>query len=168
MVTVDGTDFRVGVRKGQGEEGKSFYSYKFKAGGLRYEVALNIRNGYIVWVNGPFPPGFMNDIMIFRTALIDMLAANERVEADDGYLGEAPRYVKCSKSFTNDEACLEMQREVRNRHEKVNKRFKHWGWVVCYSAFGTTLRSTVNAFMPLLLSLNLVLRTESPCHRYSM
>jgi hypothetical protein len=126
-VTVDGTDFRVAVGKGQGEEGKAFYSYKYKAGGLRYEVAMNIRNGYIVWVNGPFLPGLMNDIMIFRTSLIHMLGPNERVEADDGYLGEAPRYVKCPKSFANDETCTQMQQEARSRHEKVNKRFKHWG-----------------------------------------
>ena len=53
-VTVDGTDFRI-------QEPIPFnpkwYSYKFKGPGLRYEVAICIKTGWIVWVNGPFPAG---------------------------------------------------------------------------------------------------------------
>ena len=54
----------------------------------------------------------------------------ERCQADDGYLGEAPEHIKCPASFVqaNDtEAQRSMAQTVRSRHEKVNKRFKHWG-----------------------------------------
>lgn len=51
----------------------------------------------------------------------------ERVEADDGYIGEAPRHVKCPKCIANPDETLFMQQRVRNRQETVNKRFKDWG-----------------------------------------
>lgn len=38
--------------------------------------------------------------MIFREALATWLEPGERVEADDGYVGEAPLRVKCPKSMT--------------------------------------------------------------------
>ena len=50
----------------------------------------------------------------------------ERVEADDGYVGEHPRYVKCPAGFANPQETLFMQERVRSRQETVNKRFKHF------------------------------------------
>lgn len=67
-----------------------------------------------------------NDIQIFRDSLLSHLGPNERVEADDGYVGEAPRHVKCPKSFTNPEETLAIQSRVRSRQETVNKRLKQW------------------------------------------
>ena len=55
------------------------------------------------------------------------LAPNERVEADDGYLGEHPRHVKCPKGFANPQETLYMQQRVRNRQETIKTRFKFWG-----------------------------------------
>jgi hypothetical protein len=68
-----------------------------------------------------------NDITIFRDSLLSHLAPAERVEADDGYIGEHPRYVKCPRGFANSEETEFMQQRVRNRQETVNKRFKQWG-----------------------------------------
>ena len=65
--------------------------------------------------------------MIFRNSLISHLDVEERVEADDGYLGEAPEFVKCPASFTNPKEPLLMQQRVQNRQETVNKQFKNWG-----------------------------------------
>ena len=48
LVSVDGTDFRIA------EQGKRFYSHKFKKSGLRYDVAICIKSGDIVWVSGPY------------------------------------------------------------------------------------------------------------------
>lgn len=69
---------------------KAFRSHKFKHAGLRYEIAVCILTGDIVWVIGPFPCGAWPDISIFRFALKYLLDENERVEADDGYIGEDP------------------------------------------------------------------------------
>lgn len=55
-----------------------------------------------------------------------MLDENERVEADDGYIGSAPQYVKCPGSVANLAHREEMQQRVRNRHETVNRRFKQF------------------------------------------
>ena len=107
--------------------GSSFSSHKFaKKGGLRYEVGLCILTGDIVWINGPFPCGDWNDMSIFRSSLMSHLEHGERVEADDGYIGEHPRYVKCPAGFANPAATEFMQRRVRSRQETVNKRFKHF------------------------------------------
>lgn len=54
------------------------------------------------------------------------LEDGERVEADDGYIGEAPRYIKCPKSFTNLPETEYMQQRVRSRQETINNRLKFW------------------------------------------
>ena len=57
-ITVDGTDFRI-------QEPSPFdpkwYSHKFRGPGLRYEIGVCIKTGWIVWVNGPFPAGAWPD-----------------------------------------------------------------------------------------------------------
>lgn len=93
---------------------------------MRYEVGVSILNGDIVWVNGPYECGLWPDIKIFRNSLRSHLDQNERVEADDGYIGEAPNKVKCPKSFTNRVSTEAMQSRARNRQETVNARFKNW------------------------------------------
>lgn len=55
------------------------------------------------------------------------LGPNERVEADDGYLGAAPQHVKCPMSFVNPQETQKMQQIARCRQETANKRFKQWG-----------------------------------------
>jgi hypothetical protein len=80
-----------------------------------------------VWINGPYECGKWPDISIFHDSLLSHLAPNEHVEADDGYIGEHPQYVKCPKGFTNQEELEYMQQRVRNRQESVNNRFKFWG-----------------------------------------
>lgn len=96
LISVDGVDFRIP------NHGPAFSSHKFKKkSGLRYEIALCIQTGDCVWVNGPYPCGGYPDITIFRDSLIYNLGDGERCEADDGYIGEAPRHIKCPKSFTN-------------------------------------------------------------------
>lgn len=121
MLSVDGTDFQIS------ESGRQFYSFKFKKSALRYEVALNIKNGWICWIHGPFAPKKWPDINIFRCSLKSYLEEGERVEADDGYVGEAPCRVKCPKSISNDRSKLPMQGRARSRQETVNKRFKQFG-----------------------------------------
>ena len=121
LVSVDGTDFRIA------EQGRLFYSHKFKKSAVRYEVALCILSGDIVWLNGPYEAGIWHDISIFRNSLQSHLGLNERVEADDGYVGEAPLAIKCPRSFVNPEETKWMQARVLSRQETVNKRFKDWG-----------------------------------------
>lgn len=83
---MDGTDFRINE---QTPFWKGWYSFKFKAAGLRYEVGLNIQTGNICWINGPFAPGFWNDLSIFCLKLKTLLPPGEMVEADGVYRGDA-------------------------------------------------------------------------------
>ena len=115
-MSLDGTDYPVA------EHGPRFSSHKFtKKSGVRYEVGICLRTGDCVWINGPFPAGAYPDITIFREGLMTELDDSERVEADDGYIREAPQGVKCPKSFANPEETLFMQQRARNRQETINK-----------------------------------------------
>jgi hypothetical protein len=55
------------------------------------------------------------------------LKDGDRVEADDGFLEEAPLHVKCPASFFNPREKLAMQSKLSSRHEIVHKRSKQWG-----------------------------------------
>ena len=71
------------------------YLSKFKAPGLQYKVALCRSIGDIVWTSGPHAPRIINELQIFRFRLKHQLDYCERVEADDGYIGECPMCCKC-------------------------------------------------------------------------
>ena len=102
------------------------FTQKANSSGLRYEVALNILTGNIFLMNGPFLPGEKNDLEIFHSSLMTWLEPFERVEADDGYEGEAPIKVKRSSSTGIPEEKHRMMGIVRRRQETVNRRFKQW------------------------------------------
>ena len=106
LTTCDGTDFWIA------EQGKAFYSHKFKKSGPRYELCLCVLTGDIVWVNGPYECGLWPDISIFQDSLLSHLEPNKHVEVDDGYIGEQPRYIKCPKGFANLHEAEHMQQHV--------------------------------------------------------
>ena len=64
---------------------------------------------------------------MFCDGLMYHLGKNERVEANNGYIGKTLGKVKCTASFVNPIENEGMQSRVQNRHETVNKRFKQWG-----------------------------------------
>jgi DDE superfamily endonuclease len=133
-VTVDGTDFRI---REPTEFNKKWYSHKFKAAGLRYEVAICIKTGNIVWVHGPYPCGSNPDITIFRNGLKQALQqGEERVEADRGYRGE-PLYISTPDDCLNDDQKI-AKAHARARHEHVNRRLKE------FSALQQVFRHDIN------------------------
>jgi hypothetical protein len=122
-VSVDGTDFLVSR-----SNKKKYWSHKFKASGLRYEVGIAIQTGHIVWVNGPFPCGEYPDIKIFRSHLKQKLEyCREKVEADDGYRGEDDYIELPNNHGGGGKRQIKAKTIVRTRHETCNKRFKQWG-----------------------------------------
>lgn len=121
LTSVDGTDCHYQIN------GKPFWSHKFKRGGLRYLVLVCIKTGHIVWIDGPFPAGLYNDIKCLRWSVLNFLEDNERMEGDDGFIGECPEHVKCPGSFVKEADKLELQGKVRARQENVNKRLKQFG-----------------------------------------
>ena len=126
LISVDGTDVRI-PQQGPAIPGNPFSSFKFKGKcGLRYEIGVDILAGNIVWIEGPCAAGKYVDVEIFRRGLAHWLDKNERVEADDGYIGEAPQKVKCPGCAANPTENQGMQNRVRSRHESMNGRFKSW------------------------------------------
>ena len=117
-VTVDGTDFKIFE---PAPFSSKWVSHKFQGPGLRYEVAVSIQSGDIVWINGPYQCGLYPDLTIFRRGLIYMLEGGEKVEADKGYAGER-LYANTPTPGIFDSGGI-----ARSRHETVNKRFKQWG-----------------------------------------
>ena len=66
----------------------------------------------IVWVMGALPCGDWPDINVFRYALKHRLGEAERVEADDGYVGEDPLKTKVPKSMVHDQQFNKMRSYV--------------------------------------------------------
>lgn len=120
-ITTDGTDFRVA----QQPNAKSWFSFKFKGPALRYEVAISITTGYIVWISPGFRAGRFPDISIFRLSGLKnrLIAEGEKTVADLGYRGE-PLCVNLPTDG-NNEYQYEMA-QARARHETCNRRFKNW------------------------------------------
>lgn len=122
LTSVDGSDFPIAE---QSPFWPGWKSPKFKGPGLRYELATGCRTGYLHWTNGPYPAGAMHDLTIFRQWLKWELDEGERVEADKGYRGEP-----CCKTPVDEhrpERAKMLAKVIRNRHETMNKRFKHFG-----------------------------------------
>ena len=107
--------------------------------GVRYELGVCTLTGDIIWVMGPLPCGDWPDVNVFRHALKQMLDEGERVEADDGYVGDNPTHVKVPGSFvhTQEDKTLCVQAVVRCRHETANKRLKQ------FKVLSTTFRHSV-------------------------
>ena len=81
LITIDGTDCQIYEPK---PFSRCWYSHKFKGPGVRYEIGLNIQNGWIVWVNGPYPCGEWPDLRIARDRMVHMLLPVEMYVADGG------------------------------------------------------------------------------------
>jgi hypothetical protein len=126
LISVDGIDCRI-PQQGPAIPGNPFSSFKFKGKcGLRYEIGVDILAGNIVWIEGPYAAGKYPDVEIFRRGLAQWLDEFERVEADEGYIGEAPLKVKCPGCPSNPTDHQSLQKRVQGRHESVNGRFKNW------------------------------------------
>ena len=121
---MDGTDFCIP------ERGRDWYSHKFKKSAVRYEIALGIKTGDICWLSGPHQPGIWNDLEIFRNSLLTYLDPYERIEADDGYIGEAPLRVHWPGCVICPHEKKKKLAIVMSRQETVNKKFKQWGILV--------------------------------------
>jgi hypothetical protein len=67
FMTIDGTDMPINETY---PFDPALYSYKLNGPGLRYEIAVCIATGQIVWINGPYKPARWVDITIFRHKLM--------------------------------------------------------------------------------------------------
>ena len=50
----------------------------------------------------------------------------EHIEADDIYIGEAPKYVVCTALCTTNKEALKIHKQIEARHGVLNKHVKNW------------------------------------------
>lgn len=123
LTQLDATDCET---TNQGKSKKAFYSFKFRHNGLRYEIGINIRTGDIVWIMGPWPCGDWPDVECLRSDLKHHLEEDERLETDDGYIGEDPCITLCPAGVRamESDSWHKKRGEVRSRGETANHRLK--------------------------------------------
>ena len=92
-----------------------WWSHKFHGPGLRYEVAVSIYSGDIVWVNGGLPCGQWPDLKLARSAFIGGLEPGEKALTDQGYRDQN------FFEFANGD---EQRKKLLARHETANSRIK--------------------------------------------
>ena len=119
LMVIDATD--VGINE-PSPYNPIWWSHKLNGPGIRYEVAMCIQTGHIVWINGPFPCN-ISDRDIFDKGLSKRLLPGEGVEADNGYKGRVQIYVPgCAQT----RIARIQKSHTRGRLETVNRRFKQF------------------------------------------
>ena len=121
LVSVDGTDFKINEPT---PFSKKWFSHKENHAGLRYEVGICIQTGWIVWTNGPYPPGHWPDLSISRDGLTDMLDRHELFLADGTY---KDKHGWCDTPTGLNNKDQRMKGKARARHENVNGKLKAFG-----------------------------------------
>lgn len=96
-----------------------WFSHKFLAAGLRYEIGLNVRTGHIVWASGGYPCGDWPDLKISRQLFVHFLDSGERSLADKGY-NDTTFFILPTEENHN------RHKKIMSRHETVNKRIKQF------------------------------------------
>ena len=119
-ISVNGVDFRISEPK---PFDSKWYSHKFKGPGVRYEVGMCIRTGWIVWVNGPFPCGSWPDLKIAQEWLFKKLEDGEKVIADGGY-PTGGMHTILPRHLDDDQR--RVHSVIQARHKIVNRRLKQW------------------------------------------
>lgn len=116
LTSVDGVDFKINEPK---PFDAKWFSHKFYHAGLRYEIALSLRKGEIVWASVGYPCGSFADLTIARELFVDFLEPGERSMADEGY--KDLRYFLLPNAFNNIR-----HKRIMSRHETINKRIKQF------------------------------------------
>jgi hypothetical protein len=88
-------------------------------------VGICIQTGWIVWINGPYPPGDFPDVSISRDGLTDALAFDELFLADEGY-ADSCGYADTPHGDQDHDEDQVMKKNARARHETINEIFKEF------------------------------------------
>lgn len=83
---VDTTSCNIPVPKGKNMKliRKLFYSRK-KRSQIKYEIAVGVRSGRIVWLKGPFPGSYSDPKIVQHSGLLSKIPRNEAIFADGIY-----------------------------------------------------------------------------------
>lgn len=116
FTSLDGVDFKILEPY---PFDKKWFSHKFSGPGVRYEIGLCIRTGFVVWKHGGYPCGTYPDLKLAREAYVDSLNSNEKTLADKGY--KDTRYFILKNNENSH-----LHKLIMARHETVNKRIRQF------------------------------------------
>ena len=133
---------------------KDMYSQKSNGPGLKYEVAVCIKTGHIVWIAGPFPAS-ASDGTIFKNGLTKELCDDEVVEVDRGYKGDG-KMMRPEMGIDSKER--KMKSNSRAQHDVLSSYFRHckegrtrmmtkYGW--CFDAVAVINQLKIEAGEPI-------------------
>ena len=114
------------------EQNEKYYSHKYNAAGLDYELGISIFTQRCVWCAGPYPAG-KNDISIFKHKLLPKMqearnnsAKNVQFRAigDKGYRGVRD-FLSVPSSQDTPEV-RDFKSRALSRHETFNGRLKNF------------------------------------------
>jgi len=155
LVSVDGTDFPINEPMPFSPE---WYSHKFKGAGLRYEIAICLQTGDIVWCNGPFPCGSFSDRKIARDEGMEyLMVPGEMYVADGGY---RDGFIRAETPNGLNDADQWMKALARARQETVNQRFKNFG--ICRQRYRHAVEKHGIVFGAVVNISQLIIEEESP------
>jgi len=100
-----------------------YYSHKFHQAALAMEVALDLFEDQVIWVNGPFPAS-THDLTIFREGLKNKIPVGKKVIGDKGYRAEEA-FVSTHNRL-DDEDVRTFKKRALARQEAFNKRLKEF------------------------------------------
>jgi hypothetical protein len=122
-LSVDGTHCR--ISEPEAVPSSQWFSHKLNKPGVSYEIAVDLTDSKIAWINGPFPAA-KHDIAIYRqenTGLKWKIPDGKKVIADRGYKGAANKELSTPNVFDDKETSI-FKRRARARQETVNKKMK--------------------------------------------
>lgn len=114
--SLDGVDFKI---LEQTPFNRRWFSHKFRGPGLRYEIALCIRTGHIVWKYGGYPCGEYPDLKLAREAYVFTVLPGELTMADKGYRDQTLFLLPTAANGRK-------HKQIMARHETVNKRIRQF------------------------------------------
>ena len=134
ILTVDGVHCQIEEPKHPTlSKNPAFWSHKYNAAGLGYEIGIAIFEKKVVWLKGPFRAG-KPDISVFKNGeddededevgLYDKIPPGHKGIADKGYPG---CWDKLSKSNSHDsDAVRKLKGRARAHHETFNGGLKNF------------------------------------------
>jgi DDE superfamily endonuclease len=124
LISVDGTHCRINEPRHIPSSG--WYSHKSHSAGLNYEIAVNLHESKVVWINGPFPAG-RNDRSVYTQAggLQSMIPPSKKVIADKGYRSQNDVTLSTPNPFDSD-IVKTFKKRASARHETLNQRIKNF------------------------------------------
>lgn len=117
---------------------RTFFTFKHKSAGLRYELGTDLFKSALVWMNGPFPAGEFNDKGIFvEKGLKEKLENCGKKCIADGIYNGHPKVCSTFNAVDRKDVA-KFKTRAQMRHEQFNGMIKEFACVRHHFRHGDT------------------------------